>query len=541
MTTVMTGGQALVRSLKNHGIDTIFGLPGVQLDATFDALYEERDSIRVIHTRHEQATAYMAFGYAVSTGKVGTCLVVPGPGLLNASAGLATAYSANAPVLCLTGQIQSDLIEKGIGQLHEIPNQLQMLQSVTKWAARASHPNEAPGLIREAFRQLRTGRVRPVEVEMAPDIMAMRAEVQLLEPETSYAAPEIDPGLIEQAAKLLAGAKKPAIFVGGGIFGAEQELLQLAETLQAPVIMSSGGRGAVSDRHYLGHSMLGGHLLWPDVDVALAVGTRFSTPLTSWGTDDNLKVVRIDIDPQELNRIATPDVGIVADAQQGLAELLQSVERHNGSRPSRQNELNAVKEKAYDLLFELQPQMSFSEVMREELPDDGVFVDELTQVGYFSRLGFPVYEPRTFVTSGYQGTLGYGYATALGVQVANPDKRVLSISGDGGFMYNMQELSTAVRHEIPLVAVVFNDGAFGNVRRIQKEGYGGRTIASDLTNPDFVKLAESFGAAGLRARSPEELRGAIREGFANNHPTLIDVPVGEMPSVWHLLRAGKVR
>ena len=537
----MSGGQALVRSLKNHGIDTIFGLPGVQLDATFDALHEEQDSIRVIHTRHEQACGYMAYGYAASTGKVGTMLVVPGPGLLNATAALSTAYAANAPVLALTGQIQSDLIEKGLGMLHEIPNQLEMIRSVTKWAARANHPSDVPGLVREAFKQLHTGRIRPVELEMAPDIMAMQAEVDLLDPERDYSSPEPDPDLIEQAAKLLAGSKKPAIFVGGGIFGAEEELKQLAEALEAPVVMSASGRGALSDRHYLAQNSLGGHLLWPEVDVVLAVGTRFTSPLTMWGTDDNLKIIRVDIDPQEPAKIRKPDVGIVADSKKALSAMLESVGRHAGQRESRKDELQAVREKAYDLLFELQPQMSFVEVIRNELPDDGIFIDELTQVGYFSRMALPVYEPRSFITSGYQGTLGFGFATSLGVQVAHPDKKVLSISGDGGFMYNMQELSTAVRHKIPLVAIVFNDGAFGNVKRIQKEGYGGRTIASDLTNPDFVKLAESFGAAGLRAKSPEELGPAIREGFENNHPTLIDVPVGEMPSVWHLYRAGKVR
>ena len=537
----MTGGQALVRSLKNHKVDTIFGLPGVQLDATFDALHEEQDSIRVIHTRHEQATGYMAFGYAASTGKVGTMLVVPGPGLLNATAALSTAYSCNTPVFYLTGQIQSDLIEKGLGMLHEIPDQLRMIESVTKWAARANHPTEVPELVREAFRQLHTGRVRPVELEMAPDIMAMTADVELLEPESAYNAPEADPDLIEQAAKLLAGSKKPAIFVGGGVFGAEKELLELAEALEAPVVMSASGRGALSDRHYLAQSSLGGHLLWPDVDVVLAVGTRFTQPLTMWGTDDKLKVIRIDIDPAEPDKIKSPDVGIVADSKQALGALAKSVERQAGTRESRKDEMNAIRDKASDLLFELQPQMSFVEVLRSELPDDGIFVDELTQVGYFSRMAFPVYEPRSFITSGYQGTLGYGFATSLGVQVGNPDKKVLSISGDGGFMYNMQELSTAVRHKIPLVAIVFNDGAFGNVKRIQQEGYGGRTIASDLTNPDFVKLAESFGAAGLRAKSPEELGPAIREGFNNNHPTLIDVPVSAMPSVWHLIRAGKVR
>lgn len=531
----MTGGQALVRSLKQYEIDTIFGLPGVQLDNTFDALYEEQDSIKVLHTRHEQACAYMAFGYAASTGKVGTCLVVPGPGLLNATAALSTAYACNAPVLTLSGQIQSDLIEKGLGMLHEIPNQLQMIRSVTKWAARANHPTEVPGLIREAFKQLQTGRIRPVEFEMAPDIMGMEADVELLDPVMCYPEPEPDPDAIKAAAELLGKAKNPVIFVGGGALDAGEELLNLAETLQAPVVMSSSGRGAVSDKHYLGHNMVGGQELWRDADVVLAVGTRFTQPLTRWGIDDSVKVIRMDIDPEEIERVSKPEVGIVTGAKTGLSQLANDVARVNGKRASRKDEMLALKEKVADMLFEVQPQASYAEVLREELPDDGILVSEMTQMGYFSSVGFPVYNPRTFINSGYQGTLGFGFATALGVQVAHPDKKVISINGDGGFMFTVQELSTAVRHNIPLVTIVFSDGAYGNVRRIQKESYGGRTIASDLLNPNFQKLADSFGVAPFRAESPEALRTAIKEAYDINGPSLIEVPIGEVPGMGSIL------
>ncbi len=531
----MTGGQALVRSLKQYDIDTIFGLPGVQLDNTFDALYDEQDAIKVLHTRHEQACAYMAFGYAASTGKVGTCLVVPGPGLLNATAALSTAYACNAPVLTLSGQIQSDLIEKGLGMLHEIPNQLQMIRSVTKWAARADHPSEVPGLIREAFKQLQTGRIRPVEFEMAPDIMGLEADVELLDPVWGYPDPEPDPDAITAAADLLANAKNPVIFTGGGALDAGEALLNVAEILQAPVVQSSSGRGAVSDHHYLAQNMVGGQELWKDADVVLAVGTRFTQPLTRWGVPDGIKVIRMDIDPEEIERASVPEIGIVTGAKTGLTQLANALASTAGKKSSRKDELSALKEKVDDMLFEVQPQASYAEVLRQELPEDGVLVSEMTQMGYFSSVGFPVYNPRTFVNAGYQGTLGFGYATALGVQVAHPDKKVISINGDGGFMFTVQELSTAVRHNIPLVAIVFSDGAYGNVRRIQKESYGGRTIASDLLNPDFQKLADAFGVAPFRAESPDALRSAIKEAYDLNGPSLIEVPIGEVPSMNSLL------
>ncbi len=529
----LTGGQALVQSLKREGVDTIFGLPGVQLDWAFDALYEERDNIRVIHTRHEQATSYMADGYARATGKVGTNLVVPGPGLLNAMAGLSTAYACCSPVLCLTGQIQSDKIGVGTGLLHEIPHQLEMMAAVTKWARRAMTPAEIPGLVREAFTQLRTGRPRPVSLEIPPDILALRGEVELLD-STTPERQSGDPALLRRAAELLAGAERPLIFVGSGIFTAEawDELRELAEKLQVPVVMSGNGRGALSDRHPLALNGHAGRLLLPTADAVLAVGTRFAEPLTAWGgLPAGILSIQIDIDPEEVGRNGQPTIGIVGDAKCCLADLLTEVDGAKGARnrASRADELATLKAYVEDQLFEIQPQAAYNAALRAEIPEDGILVGEMTQVSYFARGAFPTYGPRTQINPGYQGTLGCGFPIALGAQVGMPDRKVVSINGDGGFMFNVQELSTMKRHNIPLVAVVFSDGAFGNVKRIQQMQFGRRTIASDLLNPDFAKMAELYGIPGLRAKSPDEFQGVLREALATDGPTLIDVTVGEMP------------
>ncbi len=534
----MTGGQALVESLKRHGLEVIFGLPGVQLDWAFDALYDAQDSIHLYHTRHEQATSYMADGYARSTGKIGACLMVPGPGLMNAMAGLSTAYACSSPVLCIAGQIESGQINSGRGMLHEVPNQIQMVESVTKWAACAMSPTDVPGIVQEAFRQLRTGRPRPVEIEIPPDVLQATAEVTLLDPApVEMAEPDMD--LIEQAAKALGEAKNPIIFAGGGIMlgQASEALRELAEMLQAPVVMTSEGKGAISDHSYLAQTVVGGRQLTPKSDVIFAVGTRFLQPATSpWGPTDEQTLIQLDIDPTEVGRNRKPNIGIVGDANLGLKAMVDRVAKHNRKRESREEELSEIKERANDIVFEVQPQASYGMTIREEMAEDDILISGMTQVGYWSNLGFPVYKPNTFIGAGYQGTLGFEIATALGAQVGNPDKRVVAVSGDGGFLYNIQELSTAMRHKINAVLIVFNDGAFGNVRRIQKDRFNGRTIGSDLLNPDFVKLADSFGMAGIRARGPEELRGALRTALKENHPTLIEVPVGEMPSTWSILR-----
>ena len=254
--------------------------------------------------------------------------------------------------------------------------------------------------------------------------------------------------------------------------------------------------------------------------------------LQTWGFDPQLKIIRIDIDPTEHQRIATPAITITARSEDAMPALVAALGKQVGVRPSRTEEMEGLKAEIEGRYTTLQPQLSFLQAIRAELPDDGFFVEEMTQVSYISRFALPVYHPRTFVTCGYQGTLGWGFATALGVKVANPDKAVISVNGDGGFLFTVQELATAVQHKINTVTLVFNDGAYGNVLRMQKQNYGGRVIASELHNPDFVKLAESFGAQGLRAHTPEELRSAIRQGLATDAPTVVEIPVGEMPSPW---------
>ncbi|MDR7483574.1 MAG: thiamine pyrophosphate-binding protein [Armatimonadota bacterium] len=539
--TRMTGGRALVEMLRRHGVTELFAIPGVQNDALFNALYDAAGAIRVVHTRHEQGAAYMALGYARATGRPGVFAVVPGPGVLNATAALATAYAAHARVLCIAGQIPSAQIGRGLGVLHELPDQLAILRGLTKWAARVEHPALLPDLVAEAFQQLCAGRPRPVALEIPTDVLADQAPVTLRDPAAAPAAPAPDPEAVARAAALLARAERPLIMVGSGVDDAGDALLAVAEALQAPVVAGMHGRGAVSDRHYLALTGPAGWRLWADADVVLAVGTRLLRPLTQWGVDDGLTLIRIDIDPLEISRIHPPAVGIVADARQALAALSQALAAHSPVRASREAALRALKADVEQAMSQVQPQYGFLQAMRAALPDDGVFVDEMTQVGYMARYAFPVYRPRTYITPGYQGTLGYGFATALGAKVALPDRAVLSISGDGGFLFTAAELATAVQHRIGVVAVVFNDGAYGNVLRMQQELYGGRVIATRLHNPDFVRLAETFGARGQRATSPAALTAILRAAFERDEPTVVEVPVGEMPEPHAFVRLPRVR
>ncbi len=532
--TTMSGGEAIVKSLIKLGVNTIFALPGVQNDHLFNALYDHQKQIRVIHTRHEQGAAYMAMGYALATGKAGVYCVVPGPGFLNTTAALSTAYAVNAKVLCLTGQIPSADIGRNVGLLHEINDQLGIMQSLTKWGRRINSPEEAPKLVTEAFSQLLSGRPRPVGLEVPPDVLKAEGEIDLSLVEPEERMPAFDPDAIDQAAKALGKAENPLIFVGGGAVEAGAEVQQLAEMLQAPIIPGRNGRGVVSNRHYLSLTTPAGHELWGEADVVIGIGSRMYPPLSRWGIDEKIKIIRIDVDEAATETVMSPTVKIIGDSKPALKALLEKLPKHNKSRPSRQEEMMRYRAKMEEIYATLEPQYSYVKAIREELPEDSIFIDEVTQIGFVARFVMPVYHPRSYLSTGYQGTLGFGFPTALGAKAAFPDKPALNVTGDGGFMFNVQELSTAVRHNIQLVTLVFTDGAFGNVRRMQKVDYAGKVIASDLHNPDFVKLAESFGVQGLRANEPAELRQAIRQGFAHDGPTLIEIPVGEMPSPWKI-------
>ena len=534
--------QTVLSMLEVNGIDTLFCLPGVQNDPFFDALYDRTNALRPIHARHEQACAYMALGYAMAAGKPSAYVVVPGPGFLNTTAALATAYAVNAPVLALTGQIQQSMIGRNVGLLHELPDQLAIMRGLTKWADRIPSPSAAPGLVNEAFRRLLSGRRRPVALECAMDTWARRAPVELIGTAASADPCPVDEDAVERAAKLLGGAEHPMIVVGGGAQGAGEYVQRIAELLDAPVMTGRMGQGVIDGRHRLSITAPAGYRFWGEADVVLAVGTRLQPQQQNWGLDDTLKIIRIDADSEELDRHRKPEIGIVGDATATLKVLAQYLEKHARKHSGRAEHVAGIKAAAAKKIHEtLAPQIAYLEAMRKALPDDGILVDELTQMGYAARFAWPTYKPRTFLSPGYQGTLGWGYATALGAKVARPDTAVLSISGDGGFMFTAMEMATAAQHGIGVVAVVFSDGAFGNVRRIQQQSFNNRTIATELRNPDFVKLAESFGVDAVRVGSPDELGAAISRGIAKGAPLLIDCPVGQFPDPWPLVTLPRIR
>src|SRR5215212_347373 len=539
--TVSSGGEAIVSGLIAHGVDTVFGLPGAQIYGLFDAFQQAQ--LKVIGARHEQACGYMAYGYARSTGKPGVFSVVPGPGVLNAGAALLTAFGSNEPVLCLTGQVPVAFLGKGRGHLHEMPDQLATLRTFVKWAERIEYPDAAPALVSRAFQEMLSGRRGPVALEMPWAVFTQRSETGAAKPFDRLPAPLPDPERVKGAAALIANSKAPMIFVGSGAIHAREGILELAEMIDAPVVAFRSGRGIVSNAHELGLTMAAAYRLWPTTDLMIGIGTRLELPTMSrWPyRPDGLKSVRIDIDPVEMRRYVS-DAAVVADARAGTADLVAAVKKAGFSKSSgRRGEIREATAAAQQEIQKVQPQMAYLNILREVLPANAIVTDELSQVGFASWYGFPIYEPRTFITSGYQGTLGSGFPTALGAKVANPDRPVVAITGDGGFMFGVQELATAVQFNIAVVTLVFNNNAYGNVRRDQRERFAGRVVASDLVNPDFVKLAESFGVAAARVTAPNQFRAALEKALAHGGPYLIDieVPTDSEKTPWTFIHPAK--
>ena len=524
----MTGGEVLVQSLYREGIRVVFGLPGVQLYGVMAALRDE-PRIRFITTRHEQATSYMADGYARAGGDVGTGLVVPGPGLLNSTAGLSTAYSASSPVLMLSGQIPREQIGKNVGLLHEVNDQQDCIAPITKWRRRVLQVAEIPAAVREAFTQLRTGRPRPVELEMPPETMEEEGDADLL-PATEAGRAAAPAGDVARAVEILLAAKNPIIYAGGGanLSGAHEALRAVAEHLQAGVASSPEGKGAVGDLSDLSL----GAAFWRDsplraaihaADVVLVVGSRLALVTFAAGQ----RIVQIDVDPEEIGRNHQNTVGLVGDARRTLEALLEKLRAAAAPRPSRKAEREALRAEIAALMTQ-EPQTSILRSLRSGCPEDTILIAGMTQIGYYSRPFWPTYSPRTYITSSYSGNLGYEYPVALGAKVARPEKPVVAVIGDGGFLFNAQELATAVQHRINVVAVVFNDDAYGNVARDLDEDWGGNFGAA-LHNPDFMKLADAYGVHGMRAKEPTDVGRLVKEAVGLERPVLIEVPVGRMP------------
>jgi acetolactate synthase-1/2/3 large subunit len=479
----------------------------------------------------------MAFGYARSTGRPSVCAVVPGPGILNAGSGMLTAFGGNMPVLCVTGQVPLAFLDRGRGQLHEMPNQLATLRGFVKWAERIEHPALAPQLVARAFQEMCSGRPGPAALEMPWDVFTQTARVEPCAPLGRLPAPLADPDRLNDAARLIVESRRPMIFVGGGAFGAAQEILDLAESIDAPVVGYRSGRGIVSNAHELGLTMAAAYQLWPQTDLMIGIGTRLELTCWRWPyRPAGQKSIRIDIDPAEMRRF-TPDVAIIGDAAEATRGLAAAV-RRLGRRHSRSRDaIRAASAAAEAEIQSIQPQVAYLRVIRDVLPPNGILTDEISQVGFASWYAYPVYEPRTFIGSGYQGTLGAGFPTALGVKVAQPDRPVVAVCGDGGFMFAVSELATAVQYGIAVVTLVFNNNAYGNVRRDQQRLFEGRLLGSELVNPDFVRLGESFGVATARVDSPEALRPVLARALADGHPWLIEVtvPRGSEADPWRFI------
>jgi acetolactate synthase-1/2/3 large subunit len=543
--TRMTGGEAIVAGLLDHGIDTVYGLPGAQIYGVFDALHRAQPKLKVIGARHEQACGYMAFGHARSTGRPSVFSVVPGPGILNAGAAMLTAFGCNTPVLCVTGQVPSHFLGKGRGHLHEMPDQLATLRTFVKWADRIDGAAMARVQVARAFQAMLSGRPGPAALEMPWDVFTNCEAIADCAPLTLLPAPPADPEAVAAAASLIAQSTRPMILVGGGAIDAAADIENLAEMLDAPVVGFRSGRGIVSNAHPLGLTLAEGYELWSETDLVIAVGTRLELVDMRWQSQPaGQKVIRIDIDAAETRRFLA-DVNIIADATQAVGALAQAVGPAGfRRRPERRAEIKLARAKVEEDIRAIEPQMSYLRVLRELLPANAFVTDELSQVGFASWYGFPVYEPRSFVSSGYQGTLGSGYPTALGVKVANPDRPVVAICGDGGFMFAVQELATAVQFDIGVIALVFNNEAYGNVRRDQVTRFGGRVIGSDLVNPDFMKIADAFGVGGASVTSPDGFRTALERALAAGGPWLIEIkiPRDSEASPWRFIhRAGAVK
>jgi acetolactate synthase-1/2/3 large subunit len=528
----MTGGQAVVQALHREGVRVVFGLPGVQIMGIYDAFYGQSD-VQLVTVRHEQTTTYMADGYARVTGKPGVGLVVPGPGLQNASAALGTAYSCSSPVLLIAGQIESYMLGQNKGALHEINDQLDIVRPVTKWCQRVLRVEDIPAAIHEAMRQMHTGRPRPTLVEIPPDVLATEAEVSLPEPER-YPLMSPDQQAVRLAAEILTGAQKPIIWAGGGVIlaNASAELQALAEALGAPVATTPEGKGAIPEDHalalgvgYYGHGAPA--LAAPRADVILAVGTRLTGQMRGpTALRSPQRLIHLDVDAAVIGKNYPAEVALVGDAKAGLHMLLEAVRARQipGERWPRQELAEIHRDNEAWLRQQAPLQCEIIGQLNQVLSDDAIVVSGITNLGYWSHFALRIRKPRRYLGASYFATLGFAFPTALGAKVAAPDRPVVSLSGDGGIMYALPDLATAVQYGINVVALVFADSAFGASKNDQRTRYRGRVVGTEFHNPDFVRVAEAFGAKGIRVE-PDRLGQALQQALDADRPTLIEVPI----------------
>ena len=529
----MTGGEAVIQALSAQGVSTVFGIPGTHNLAIYEAL-RQHGAIRHVLARHEQGAAFMADGYARASGSEGVCISTTGPAALNTLAPLGTSFSDSVPVLCIASQIPAAGIGLDKGYLHECKDQLGSFSSVTKWRARADSVDAIPETMREAFAQMRSGRPRPAMVEIPCDTLDQEDDIAAPVP-VSVVPPKPDVERIERAARLLKRARRPVIWAGGGVIagGAGPDLQRLSERLQAPVFTTVLGKGSLPEDHPLaaGSAVLhpAGRRFLAQSDLLLAVGTRFTEEETDrWALRLPDTLIHVDVDPAEIDRNYPSSLAIVGDARAVLRQIHLRLQEPGPPVEGRAAEVARVRAEIWRYCQERAPAgVELVQTLRRALPRDAVLVSDLTVAAYWCRRLFDVYEPRANIYPWGFCTLGFGLPAAIGAKVARPDAPVVALCGDGGFLFNCQEMAAAVQSDLPIVVLVFNDSAYG-VLRPQQEARYGAAHEVDLVNPDFMALAGAFGVQGCRVGSIEELGPAVSQAVESDRTTLIELP-GTLP------------
>jgi acetolactate synthase-1/2/3 large subunit len=526
---VMTGGEWVVEALGAEGVRHVFGIPGVHNLAVYDALLRQSDISHVL-ARHESGAAFMADGYARACGEPGVVLVTTGPGATNTLTPLAESFAGSTPVVVVMSDIASDLVGRDLGALHEVPNQIDCFRPVTRWADALTEARTIPTAIAGAFDLLRTGRPGPVALSIPNDFLGGKTDGTLRR-ERAGRRPPCHPSEIAEAARLLRAAERPLLVAGGGVIsaGASAELTALARRLDAPVLTTVMGRGAIAEDDPRWHAVLPNKratdTVLKEADVVLAVGCRFAARSTK-GLLLNLEftagqsLIHIDLDPTVIGRLFKPALGIVGDARDGLERLLAALgERDDVARWDR-TELSTLKRAASPRFTPALQE--FIATLRRAVPPDGIVVNDQTGVNYWMEWFFPVLRPRTFLYPVGSAVLGYAVPAAIGAQVGCPGRPVVAVVGDGGFMFSVNELATAVKYRMPIAFLVMNDDRYGAIKWLQETMFG-RWGEADLANPDFPALARAFGAHAERLPDVASLPAALARAFTADGPTVLEL------------------
>ena len=542
----LNGAEIVIECLKEQGVDTVFGYPGGAILNVYDELYKHRDEIRHILTSHEQGAAHAADGYARATGKVGVCLATSGPGATNLVTGIATAYMDSIPVVAITCNVGVPLLGKDSFQEIDIAG---VTMPITKYSFIVKDVNQLADTIRKAFRIAKMGRPGPVLIDIPKDVTAKKAEYEKENPGVyNREFTHIDEKEVAAAAEMIQASEKPFIFVGGGaiLSGASKELKEFVEKTDAPVTDSLMGKGAFpgTDPRYTGmlgmHGTKASNYGVSECDLLVVVGARFSDRVTGNTATfaKNAKILQIDIDPAEMNKNIIIDQGVVGDIKAVLRKLNEVLPQQEHAEWMKK--IQDYKEK-YPLKYHegvLTGPFVVEEIYRQT-KGDAIITTEVGQHQMWAAQYFKYTKPRTLLTSGGLGTMGYGLGAAIGAKTGCPDKTVINVAGDGCFRMNMNELVTAVRHEVPVIEVVINNHVLGMVRQWQDLFYDERYSATVLRDAvDYVKLAEAMGAEGMRATTQEEFREAFAKALASGRPVLIDCMIDCDDKVWPMVAPG---